>query len=55
VLEDAQAYFQSNPRPLAARAYRVLKEEMPALPMVRFSNGDLWLGELPTSKECIGE
>jgi aminoglycoside phosphotransferase (APT) family kinase protein len=43
VLENAYEYFQENPRPLAAAAYKELKECMPELPEVCFSNGDLWL------------
>jgi aminoglycoside phosphotransferase (APT) family kinase protein len=42
VLEDAYAYFQANPHPLADAAYARLKETEPALPEPRFSNGDLW-------------
>jgi aminoglycoside phosphotransferase (APT) family kinase protein len=42
VLEDAHAYFQNHPHPLAEAAYTRLKETMPALPGTRFSNGDLW-------------
>lgn len=43
VLENACEYFQENPHPLAAATYIELKERMPELPEVRFSNGDLWL------------
>jgi aminoglycoside phosphotransferase (APT) family kinase protein len=42
VLEDAYAYFQANPQPLAGAAYAHLRETMPPLPGTRFSNGDLW-------------
>ena len=42
VLEDAYAYFQAHPEPLAEKAYARLKETMPALPAPAFSNGDLW-------------
>jgi aminoglycoside phosphotransferase (APT) family kinase protein len=42
VLEDAYAYFQANPHPLAEAAYARLKETQPLLPETRFSNGDLW-------------
>ena len=42
VLEDAYAYFQANPHPLADAAYTRLKETQPVLPELRFSNGDLW-------------
>lgn len=43
VLEEAQGYFLLNPQPLAAKAYAILKDKMPELPAIRFSNGDLWL------------
>ncbi len=43
VLEEAQGYFLRNPQPLAAQAYAALKDKMPELPAIRFSNGDLWL------------
>jgi aminoglycoside phosphotransferase (APT) family kinase protein len=42
VLETAYEYFKANPHPLADTAYAKLKDTMPALPVVRFSNGDLW-------------
>ena len=42
VLEDAYAYFQEHPHPLAEAAYAKLKETQPPLPEPRFSNGDLW-------------
>jgi aminoglycoside phosphotransferase (APT) family kinase protein len=42
VLDDAYAYFQSDPHPLADAAYARLKETQPVLPEPRFSNGDLW-------------
>jgi len=48
VLEDAYAYFQANPHPLADAAglagavYTRLKDTQPVLPEPRFSNGDLW-------------
>ena len=42
VLEDAHAYFQANPHPLASAAYARLKDTQPDLPDHRFSNGDLW-------------
>jgi len=42
VLEEAHAYFQDDPQPLAEAAYALLKETMPALPGICFSNGDLW-------------
>jgi aminoglycoside phosphotransferase (APT) family kinase protein len=43
VLEDAYASLKDRSLPLADTVYRKLKAEMPALPSVRFSNGDLWL------------
>jgi aminoglycoside phosphotransferase (APT) family kinase protein len=42
VLEEAHEYFQEHPHPLAGAAYARLKDTMPPLPKVRFSNGDLW-------------
>jgi aminoglycoside phosphotransferase (APT) family kinase protein len=42
VLQEAYGYFQENPHPLAGAAYARLKDTMPPLPQVRFSNGDLW-------------
>jgi aminoglycoside phosphotransferase (APT) family kinase protein len=42
VLDDAYAYFQADPQPLADAAYACLKGTMPVLPETRFSNGDLW-------------
>jgi aminoglycoside phosphotransferase (APT) family kinase protein len=42
ILEDAYAYFQAHPDPLAEDAYARLKEAMPPLPEPRFCNGDLW-------------
>ena len=45
-LETAYQYFQSAPHPLAEAVYQKLKETMPQLPPVRFSNGDLWLDNL---------
>jgi aminoglycoside phosphotransferase (APT) family kinase protein len=42
VLDDAYAYFQAHPHPLADAAYARLKETQPVLPEPRFSNGDLW-------------
>lgn len=42
VLDDAHAYFQSDPHPLADAAYTCLKDTQPVLPEPRFSNGDLW-------------
>jgi aminoglycoside phosphotransferase (APT) family kinase protein len=46
VLEDAYAYFKTNPNPLADAVYARLKSTMPALPAVRFSNGDLYADNL---------
>ena len=45
-LGNAYTYFQANPHPLAEAVYARLKGTMPALPAVRFSNGDLWLDNL---------
>jgi aminoglycoside phosphotransferase (APT) family kinase protein len=42
VLEDACAYFRTNPQPLADAACARLRETMPRLPEPRFGNGDLW-------------
>jgi len=41
-LEAAYGYFKANPHPLAEAVYTKLKSTMPALPAVRFSNGDLY-------------
>jgi aminoglycoside phosphotransferase (APT) family kinase protein len=43
VLEQAWGTFQEDPHPLAEQAYRVLTTQIPDLPELRFSNGDLWL------------
>ena len=43
VLEEAFAYLKSKSLPVADAAYKALKNGMPKLPAVRFSNGDLWL------------
>jgi aminoglycoside phosphotransferase (APT) family kinase protein len=43
VLEEAYASLKNRSLPLADVAYKELKETMPKLPPVRFSNGDLWL------------
>ncbi len=45
-LEAAYEYFKVNPHPLADAVYTRLKDTLPALPTVRFSNGDLWLDNL---------
>jgi aminoglycoside phosphotransferase (APT) family kinase protein len=42
VLDAAYAHFQEHPHPLADAVYEKLKDTIPALPAVRFSNGDLW-------------
>jgi aminoglycoside phosphotransferase (APT) family kinase protein len=42
VLEQARAYFDADPQPLAGAAYARLRSTMPPLPAPRFSNGDLW-------------
>ena len=42
-LEAAYEYFERDPDPLAEAVYAKLRETMPAVPAVRFSNGDLWL------------
>jgi len=42
-LEHAYTSLKSRSLPLADAVYRELKAKMPALPPVRFSNGDLWL------------
>lgn len=43
LLENVYAHLKSRSLPLADTVYRELKTSMPALPPVRFSNGDLWL------------
>jgi aminoglycoside phosphotransferase (APT) family kinase protein len=43
VLETAYAYFKEHPHPLADAMYARLKATAPDFPLVRFSNGDLWL------------
>lgn len=43
VLEDAYGYFRDHdPQPLADATYARLRETLPSLPEMRFSNGDLW-------------
>jgi aminoglycoside phosphotransferase (APT) family kinase protein len=42
VLEAAHGYFEANRHSLADAVYAKLKDTMPPLPEVRFSNGDLW-------------
>lgn len=43
ILEDTYAAFGEHPHPVAGPAYARLKETMPELPDLRFSNGDLYL------------
>jgi aminoglycoside phosphotransferase (APT) family kinase protein len=43
VLEQAYTSLKSRSLSLADAVYQKLKKEMPTLPPVRFSNGDLWL------------
>ena len=43
VLVEAYAYLSNQSLPLVNSAYQLLKDTMPNLPAVRFSNGDLWL------------
>jgi aminoglycoside phosphotransferase (APT) family kinase protein len=43
VLEKAYTSLKDRSLPLAEAVYQKLKTGMPALPPVRFSNGDLWL------------
>jgi aminoglycoside phosphotransferase (APT) family kinase protein len=43
VLEEAYAYLKGRSFPLVEAAYQVLKDNLPKLPSVNFSNGDLWL------------
>ncbi len=43
VLEDAYTYLNAISHPLAVAGYTALKQSMPDLPPVKFSNGDLWL------------
>jgi len=43
MIEEKYARLKVKSFPLADAAYKKLKEEMPALPALRFSNGDLWL------------
>jgi len=42
VLEEARAYFATDPQPVAEAAYVRLCGTMPPLPESCFSNGDLW-------------
>ena len=42
VLETAFRYLNSTPNELTDEAFTKLKDTMPVLPEVRFSNGDLW-------------
>lgn len=43
MIEEKYTRLKAKSFPLADAAYKKLKEEMPALPALRFSNGDLWL------------
>ncbi len=43
VLEDAYDFLKGQSLPIAEAAYAALKADMPALPPVCFSNGDLWV------------
>lgn len=43
MIEGKYARLKAKSFPLADAAYKKLKEEMPILPALRFSNGDLWL------------
>ena len=45
-LEAAHECFKTDPHPLADAVYAKLRETMPEVPAVRFSNGDLWLDNL---------
>jgi len=45
-LANAYTFFRANPHPLAEAVYARLKGNMPALPAVRFGNGDLWLDNM---------
>jgi aminoglycoside phosphotransferase (APT) family kinase protein len=42
-LEEAHAYFEVHPHPLAEAVSARLMESTPDFPPTRFSNGDLWL------------
>jgi len=42
VLETAHKYFTENPEPLAEIVYNTLKSDIPPLPDLKFSNGDLY-------------
>jgi len=43
VLENAYTFLKEKSLPLADMTYSRLKADMPELPLLRFSNGDLWL------------
>ena len=45
-LEAAHECLKTDPHPLADAVYAKLRETMPEVPAVRFSNGDLWLDNL---------
>ncbi len=52
-LDTAYDYFETSPHPLADAVYAKLKETMPALPEVRFSNGDLYPDNLIVRDEQL--
>ena len=55
VLEQAYASLKTRSLPLADAVYQKLKAEMPELPPVQFSNGDLWLENfIVKEKELAG-
>jgi aminoglycoside phosphotransferase (APT) family kinase protein len=53
VLEKAYASLKIRSLPLADAVYKKLKAEKPALPPVRFSNGDLWLDNFIIQNEKL--
>jgi aminoglycoside phosphotransferase (APT) family kinase protein len=55
VLEEAYTSFKDRSLPLVDAVYKKLKQEMPALPPIRFSNGDLWLDNfIVTDRKLAG-
>jgi len=55
VLEEAYTSFKDRSIPLVDAVYKKLNQEMPALPPVRFSNGDLWLDNfIVTDRKLAG-
>jgi aminoglycoside phosphotransferase (APT) family kinase protein len=55
VLEEAYTSLKGRSLSLADDVYQKLKTEMPALPPVRFSNGDLWLDNfIVTDRKLAG-